>query len=292
MPTISRRDIILSAPVAAAAFGLDKSLAIAAPPRSQKTPDPAKGFFRYKVGDAKCTAVCDGIWEKPHDPAYFSNATLAETKQALVRAGLSTAFVAIPITVFVVELALGALWNTASFYKERGFASYRSGNFAQAIANFNVIRLDPGDAHTYNIRANAWDEMGSFKRALADYDQAIRIDPNNPAIFLDRAILWQRRGELDKALIDLDRAIRFSFSDVHMYCDPGLVWCEKGRHDRALTDFNHAIKLDSDVAAACIKRGLIVHRISEIKPALATRNEAIRVDPSIFDALRQANSRP
>src|SRR5215813_11799272 len=104
MPTISRRDVILSAPVAAAAFGLDRSLAIAAPPRSQKTPAPAKGFFRYKVGDAKCTAVYDGIWEKPHDPAYFSNATVAETKRALARAGLTTAFVTIPISVFVIEL--------------------------------------------------------------------------------------------------------------------------------------------------------------------------------------------
>ena len=71
-----------------------------------------------------------------------------------------------------------------------------------------------------------------------------------------------------------------------------MKWYEKGRHDRALADFNHAIKLDPDAAAACIKRGLIVHRDSEFKLALATLNQAIRVDPSIFDALRQANSRP
>jgi hypothetical protein len=77
-----------------------------------------------------------------------------------------------------------------------------------------------------------------------------------------------------------------------MYCDRGLIWHEKGRHDRALADFNHAIKLDPDAAAACIKCRLIVHRNSEFKPALATLNQSIRVDPSIFDALRQANSRP
>src|SRR5262249_47797406 len=100
MPTTSRRDLILSAAVAGAALGLDKSLAIAAPARGQKTPDPAKGFFRYKVGDAECTALYDGIWEKTHDPAYFSNATVAETKQALANAGLTTAFVTIPIAVF------------------------------------------------------------------------------------------------------------------------------------------------------------------------------------------------
>jgi hypothetical protein len=116
MPITSRRDVILSAAVAGAALGLDKSLAIVAPVEGQQapvrsqhkptapvrraqTPDPKPGFLRYKVGDAEITALHDGIWEKVHDPAYFSNATVAETKQALVDAGLTAAFVPIPITV-------------------------------------------------------------------------------------------------------------------------------------------------------------------------------------------------
>src|SRR5712671_1487050 len=124
MPTTSRRDVILSAAVAAAALGLDKSLAIVAPVEGQQAPaapvrsqhkptapvrraqtaDPKPGFLRYKVGDAEITALYDGIWEKVHDPGYFSNATVAETKQALAGAGLTTAFVPIPITVFVIKL--------------------------------------------------------------------------------------------------------------------------------------------------------------------------------------------
>jgi glyoxylase-like metal-dependent hydrolase (beta-lactamase superfamily II) len=104
MLTTTRRDLVLTAAVAAAAFGLDRSVAIAAPARGQRTPDPARGFFRYKVGAAECTALYDGIWEKTHDPAYFSNATIGETKRALAAAGLTTAFVTIPITVYVVKL--------------------------------------------------------------------------------------------------------------------------------------------------------------------------------------------
>ena len=122
MHTTSRRGLILSAAVAGAALGLDKSLAIvaptetqpAAPRRSQhksgapvrgaQTPDPKPGFHRYKVGDAEITALYDGIWEKAHDGKYFGNATIAEVKQALANAGLTTAFVPIPITVFVVKL--------------------------------------------------------------------------------------------------------------------------------------------------------------------------------------------
>jgi hypothetical protein len=68
MLTTSRRDLILSAATAGAAFGLDGSLAIAAPASAQKTPDPAKGFFRYTIGDAECTAVYDGFLTAPEVP--------------------------------------------------------------------------------------------------------------------------------------------------------------------------------------------------------------------------------
>jgi tetratricopeptide (TPR) repeat protein len=191
------------------------------------------------------------------------------------------------------ELALGPLSNNANAYKARGLASYRSGDFLQAIASFDAaIRLDPDDARAYDIRGNAWDEMGSFETALADYDEAIRIDPNNPVVFYDRAIMWRHKGEFDKALIDLDRVIRFGFSDARMYCDRGLVWYENGHHDRAIADFNQAVKLDPNSAAACIKRGLILHRNSDFKLAFASVNQAIRVDPNIFDALRRANLGP
>jgi glyoxylase-like metal-dependent hydrolase (beta-lactamase superfamily II) len=52
MVTTSRRDLILSAAVAGAAFGVDRSLAIAAPATAQKAPEPARGFFRYTIGEA------------------------------------------------------------------------------------------------------------------------------------------------------------------------------------------------------------------------------------------------
>jgi glyoxylase-like metal-dependent hydrolase (beta-lactamase superfamily II) len=111
----SRRNLVLSAATAAAVFGLDGSLAIARARRHRRpshaterphrlTQDPAQGYLRYKVGDAEVTALYDGTWEKAHDPAYFSNATVDETRHALAAAGLATAFVTIPITTFVIKL--------------------------------------------------------------------------------------------------------------------------------------------------------------------------------------------
>src|SRR6266478_5235936 len=190
------------------------------------------------------------------------------------------------------EQAPGPLTNDPNFYRERGIAAYRSGDFLGAIGNFDeAIRLNPNDAQSHNIRGNVWDELGVFERALADYDAAIRIDSNNPAVFHDRAILWQRKGALDKALVDLDRAIRFSFTDAHLYCDRGLVWYQRGRHERAIADFDQAIKIDPNFTAAYINRGLILHSNREFTVAFAD-SKAIRVDPSIFDVTKRTKLRP
>jgi glyoxylase-like metal-dependent hydrolase (beta-lactamase superfamily II) len=162
MPTTSRRDVILSAAVAGAALGLDKSLAIAAPVRSQhkppapvrraQTPDPRPGFLRYKVGDAEVTALYDGIWEKVHDPGCFSNATVAETKQALADAGLTTAFVPIPITVFVIKLRgklvlcdAGGGNQVQAFNPKSVFVS------GKMMANMRAAGIDPKKIETILI---------------------------------------------------------------------------------------------------------------------------------------------
>lgn len=102
MPTLTRREIIASAALATA-FGLDGSLAIISPAHAQKSAAPAGGYARYKVGTFECTAVYDGIWEKPHDPTFIKNASLDDVKAAMKKAGLSEEFVSIPFTPLVVK---------------------------------------------------------------------------------------------------------------------------------------------------------------------------------------------
>jgi glyoxylase-like metal-dependent hydrolase (beta-lactamase superfamily II) len=101
MTDASRRDVLAGAALAAA-FGLSSNLAIL-PARAQKTPGPAKTFHAYKVGAFECTTVYDGIWEKPHDPGFFKNASLDEVKGAMKAAGLTEDFVSIPFMPLIVN---------------------------------------------------------------------------------------------------------------------------------------------------------------------------------------------
>lgn len=99
--SLSRREAIAAAGLAAA-FGLTYRLVVD-PAFAQKTPEPAQGFVTYKVGSADVIAVYDGIFEKPHDPAFIANASVDEVKAAMTKAGLSPDFVSISGTVAIVR---------------------------------------------------------------------------------------------------------------------------------------------------------------------------------------------
>jgi glyoxylase-like metal-dependent hydrolase (beta-lactamase superfamily II) len=103
MIDVSRRDVLVSAGMATA-LGLSSKLAIITPALAQKTADPASGFYRYKVGSVTCTAIYDGIFEKPHDPAFVKNATVDDVKGAMKTAGLPEDFVSIPFTILVLDI--------------------------------------------------------------------------------------------------------------------------------------------------------------------------------------------
>jgi len=104
MFTMSRRGLLASAAVAAA-FGLNnKKLAFINPAHAETPLEPTNGVYKYKVGAIEVTAVYDGIWRKPHDPTFFKNASIEETKAALANAGLTTEFMPIPLTVIVLKI--------------------------------------------------------------------------------------------------------------------------------------------------------------------------------------------
>ena len=100
---MTRRTVLGSA-AAAAAFGLAGKLEFVMPAAASAQIEPTIGFYKYNVGSIEVTAVYDGIWRKPHDAAFIENASIQETKDALAKAGLTTEFMPIPLTVVVLKI--------------------------------------------------------------------------------------------------------------------------------------------------------------------------------------------
>lgn len=98
------RRMVLGSAAAAAAFGIVGKLEFAPVAYAETPVEPLVGFYKYKVGSLEVTAVYDGIWRKPHDPAFIKDVSVDDTKAALAKAGLTTEFMPIPLTVVVLQM--------------------------------------------------------------------------------------------------------------------------------------------------------------------------------------------
>jgi glyoxylase-like metal-dependent hydrolase (beta-lactamase superfamily II) len=143
MLNLSRRDFVVSTAMAAA-LGLNARLAVS-PAFAQKTADPAKGFVTYKVGAAEVTALYDGIWEKPHDPAFIANASVEDVKAAMVKAGLPADFVSIPFTVLVIKT------GGKTIMCDSGTGGQVQPTAGKLAANMKAAGIDPAKIETILI---------------------------------------------------------------------------------------------------------------------------------------------
>ena len=92
-------------------------------------------------------------------------------------------------------------------------SAYESlGDFDDAIANFTqAIRLQPNDARIYDARAHAYCAKGEFDKAIADCNEAIRIMPQFARAYFARATIYTRKGDEARAVEDFAQAKKLGY---------------------------------------------------------------------------------
>jgi glyoxylase-like metal-dependent hydrolase (beta-lactamase superfamily II) len=184
---ISRRDLVLGAAGAYAAFGLTKHVAfIGAAQAQHSTNEP---FRRHNVGDLEVISLADGIVEIPHREGYIRNANVEQTKAALRAAGLPDGHVPVPFTATAIRMR-GKLilidTGTGGFpiYGPRGGALRRS---------MVAAGLDPEDVKTILISHLHGDHI----YGLMDKDTNAQMFPRAEIIVPAAELRWWTRPEVD-----------------------------------------------------------------------------------------------
>jgi Flp pilus assembly protein TadD len=62
------------------------------------------------------------------------------------------------------------------------------------------LDLEPQQFAIFVARAQAFETLGEFDPALADYHTALTIDPQQPFVLANRAILFYELGHLSAAI--------------------------------------------------------------------------------------------
>jgi len=144
---------------------------------------------------------------------------------------------------------------------QAGVAKLTNGNNAEAI-RLLTRALDSGQimngdlATAHFDRGIAWANSGNYNNAIADYNAAISINPHFVDAYLSRGVAWVKKGEYDKAIPNFDQVIQFNAQNAEAYDGRGVAWLNKGEYDKSTADFNQAIRLNAHDTVAMFHRGL------------------------------------
>ena len=126
----------------------------------------------------------------------------------------------------------------------------------RAIADYSeAIKLDPGQAFTYNNRGYAFDRQDDYGRAIADYTEALRIDPDYAFAYKNRGRAYEKTEDYAQAIADYSEALRIDSDDAFAYHGRGQAHYGKGDYDQAIADYNEALRLNPELRLRLLQPG-------------------------------------
>ena len=96
---------------------------------------------------------------------------------------------------------------------------------------------------TYYNRGSAYAELGDYRRAIGDYDQALQIDLYVAEVNYNRGLAYYYLGEYHRAIEDYDRALRLRSGYAGAYRGRANARCHLGMIETSLDDRMQALRL-------------------------------------------------
>jgi tetratricopeptide (TPR) repeat protein len=161
------------------------------------------------------------------------------------------------------------IWFLESPEYRAGMDAFDNGDYADAIANFNVvIEKEPDHAEVYVKRCDALRRIGRAADALRDCNRAIRLDyPFKEESYSVRGKVFAELGKFKKAVNDFSVAIQQAANPYDLL-QRGYAYNNLGHYNRAIKDFKHALDLDDDFTYAYWGMGNALYRLGKRKAAL------------------------
>jgi len=96
----------------------------------------------------------------------------------------------------------GKEWSSLSYGGKLPCDAYKE-DYRRAIADYTqAMRLEPGDTIDYQERATLYLALSDYKKAIADCTEALRIQPGNEKAYQIRLIAYRNQRDYDRAIAD------------------------------------------------------------------------------------------
>jgi len=174
--------------------------------------------------------------------------------------------------------------NNAMLHAVLGNAYYHINDTALSLEYLSrAIELDRTISVIFAIRAQVFESINDYDRALNDFNMTIYLEPENDEYYWQRGnFLYTCLNYSEQALNDFNRAIEINPLNYIIFHQRGEFFISQGQNELALNDFNEAIKLNNEDAKSFISRGNTFFRLGKHKEAMEDFDTAIMLDSRDF----------
>ena len=170
-------------------------------------------------------------------------------------------------------------WNAGH---SRALAENRTPSYSTRLTNAGCTSPDNNtqlDANAYNNQGMAKAAIADFDGAIADFTQALALKPDYAVAFYNRGIAKKARGDIDGAIADYTTAIALKPDYAFTYNNRGNEKALIGDLDGAVADYTKAIALQPGCAEAYHWRGIARSMQRDWDGAIADFTQAIELKP-------------
>lgn len=188
---------------------------------------------------------------------------------------------------------MSARTDVASLLRD-GFKALADNRYADAIVLLSAAigsgryTRDPGTAAAitaaYRCRADAYERLYQFDKAITDLTEAIRRDPKRSELWAVRGLMYAEIRHFHEALSDSNEALRLDPKNALAYALRGDVARLKFDWNAALSDATKAIGLNRQLWRAYQVRGRAYQGKKEYAQAVREFDRVIGLNPSYAQA--------
>jgi glyoxylase-like metal-dependent hydrolase (beta-lactamase superfamily II) len=124
---------------------------------------PNPGFRRAKVGDVEVIALLDGVARRPLGEEFVKNAPLAEVRALLASQGLSTDYIDVPFTPFLVVA------GGRRILMDTGLGEFGGPTTGKLLAQLSAAGFQPGDIDTVLISHYHGDHINGLRNKAGEF---------------------------------------------------------------------------------------------------------------------------
>lgn len=159
------------------------------------------------------------------------------------------------------------------------------GSDASLAAAEKKVREMPDEANSYIYRGIVYFNRTDYKKAEADFLQALQYNEKSPAAYYNLAITQQREGNQKASLKSYDALLKLNPEFTQAWYNRGLIALSQKKENDALADFQEALRLTPQTADAKNAQAVAYIRQKKYEKAWQTLGEAADINSANMNVL-------